>query len=737
MDESFREKLFDRLLTYCGVLKFRMSEFDVLITGGAGFIGSAIARYLLSVGKTVVCLDREDIGRLTDIDTRVHQVVGDILDAELMDTWIARCGRVIHLAALVGVDEYVTRPHEVLDVNILGTRNVLMACLKHDRPVLIASSSETYGLNTGILEEDSDRHYGSSRNHRWSYAISKTAGEHYAYALGRLGLTSAAVRYFNIYGPQLDAPGKGRVISKFLGCIRDGKPLTLVDGGHAVRTLCYIDDAAEATARLALELSPDCSYKHSAVNIGRPEPMTMRELAAVMIRLSGHQAGTVEVPGTEFFGEGFEEIPVRVPDVSKLEQVLNFTAKVGTEEGLRRTLDHWGLLAAEDSTTTIAPSPSVAQQIVPMVKPNFAPDGVLMRSFYKSLVTGQATNGGPHLRSFEEELADYLGVPDVVALSNGADALTLGLQLLNRTGKVVLPSYTFIATLNSIVTAGFEPVFCDIDPETFTMSPAALAEILDREENVACVVPVNVFGVAPDLAAISALCKAVGAEIVYDNCHGFGTEIQGQRVPDEPKLQMFSFHATKVLPAIEGGALVSADLDLLQAARQQRNHGIASYDLRRSTLGMNAKMDELRAATGRHVLRRFPPLLEQRRGYAQQLRSFFTESCHGALVPQRIPAGIHSNFQNLGVLFPAAEQFGLEKAIDTLRSNGVECRSYFNPALHCLDLFQDRYHLPVTERIWKSLLCFPIHSEMSDRDLQRIQEAAQATVESLALQPIQ
>ncbi|MCX5934379.1 MAG: DegT/DnrJ/EryC1/StrS family aminotransferase, partial [Pseudanabaena sp. LacPavin_0818_WC45_MAG_42_6] len=460
-------------------------KFDVLITGGLGFIGSAITRYLLSVDKTVVCLDTADPGRLDDLDSSVHKVIGDIMDVDLMDSWISRCDRVIHLAAVVGVDEYMTRPHEVLD--------------------------------TGILEEESDHWYGSSQNYRWCYGISKTAGEHYAYALGRLGLTAAAVRYFNIYGAKLDAPGKGRVISKFLGCIRDGKPLTLVDGGHAVRTLCYIDDAAEATARLALELSPECSFNHSAVNIGRSEPMTVRELAEMMIRLSGHKAGTVEVKGTEFFGKGFEEIPLRVPNVSKLARVLNFKAKIEPEEGLRRTLDYWGLLA-RDVPTTITPSSVATQQIIPMVKPHFAPDDALMQSFHKSLVTGQTTNGGPHLSSFEKELSDYLGVPDVVVLSNGADALTLGLKALNRQGKAVLPSYTFIATLNSIVAAGLEPVFCDIDPETFTMSPTALGEILDREDNIACVVPVNVFGVPADLAAISELCQTVGAEIVYDNC---------------------------------------------------------------------------------------------------------------------------------------------------------------------------------------------------------------------------
>lgn len=386
--------------------------------------------------------------------------------------------------------------------------------------------------------------------------------------------------------------------------------------------------------------------------------------------------------------------------------------------------------------STQPPSPSPNAGFVPMVRPDFAPDQALMQSFYDALETGRATNGGVHLRAFEQELATYLDVPDVVVLSNGADALTLGLELIGRQGKAVLPSYTFIATLNSVISAGFEPVFCDIDPDTFTLSPTALAEILDREDNVACVIPVNVFGVPPQLAAISELCQAANAEIIYDNCHGFGTEVNGQRILKEPRFQMLSFHATKVMPAVEGGALIGEDLDLLNLARQKRNHGIASGDLCQSVVGMNAKMDELRAATGRHVLSRFPAALARRRGYAQELRSFFNDACHGALIPQQVPAGVNSNFQNLGVLFPAAAEGGLSHAIDILRTHGIECRSYFNPALHCLERFQGRYSLPVTERIWQSLLCFPIHSRMGEQDLATIKSAAQAAVTEIALKPV-
>ena len=226
--------------------------------------------------------------------------------------------------------------------------------MKWERPVLLASTSETYGKNSSILSEDSDRIYGSASNHRWSYAVSKAAGEHYAYALGELGLGFAIARYFNVYGPGLDTPGSGRVVSRFLGCIRDDKPLELVDGGGAVRSFCFVDDAVEATLRLSLGLDRDSAFHGKSFNIGRADPITMRDLAGLMIRLSGHTSGTNEVPGEAFYGAGFEEIPSRTPDLTRVRKLLGFEARIRLEDGISRTLDHWGLLAWRTACRAIA-----------------------------------------------------------------------------------------------------------------------------------------------------------------------------------------------------------------------------------------------------------------------------------------------------------------------------------------------------------------------------------------------
>lgn len=695
-----------------------LKPHDLLITGAGGFIGTALVSQVIErTDFTVACVDLDFGDHPHARNPRVTYLRGDVRDADSINAWVGSSGRVIHLAAVVGVDHYLQRPLEVLDVNILGTRNVLRSCLEWHRPVVLASTSETYGKNSAVLHEDSDRLYGKASSHRWSYAVSKAAGEHYAHALGDLGLRFLIARYFNVYGAGLDAPGTGRVVSRFLGCIRDKVPLTLVDGGDAVRSFCYVDDAVDATLRLCLALDRDLAFQGQSVNVGRAEPVTIAELAATMTRLSGHTAGTRHIPGASFFGAGFEDIPQRTPDLTRLRELLGFEARVGLEEGISRTLAHWNLLVPDGLR------PAVGAPKISMVRPWFGPDGELLNAYDRCLASGQVTNNGPFVQQFEREIAHYLDVEDAVAVSSGSDALYLALRAADRTGKAILPSYTFIATLHAVLANGLEPVFCDIDEATFTLSAGCLEGVLEREDDVAVVIPVNVFGVAPDLATIAELTSPKGIEIVYDNAHGFGTEVFGVRAPYEPLAQVFSFHATKALPAIEGGAVVSRDADLMGEIRRLRNHGIRPAVVE-SSPGPNSKMDELRALTGLHGLRDFDRTLERRRHYGGRLSAFFNDSCAGTFRPQLVPKGVRSNYQNLGVVCGVEGPADLESIRADFLAHGIEARSYFNPALHHLAAFRATACLPTTDRIWRSLLCLPIHSYMSEADLERLETAA-------------
>ncbi len=357
---------------------------------------------------------------------------------------------------------------------------------------------------------------------------------------------------------------------------------------------------------------------------------------------------------------------------------------------------------------------------VPWVRPVFEVDETLISDIRVALSTGRVTNNGPHLLDFERRLASYLGVEDCVAVSSGSAALLLATRTLGINGaKAVLPSFTFMATLNAIVHGGMTPVFCDIEPDTWTLSPTHLSQLLAADPTIRLVVPVNVFGVPPDLTAIRRLLEGTAVTLMLDNAHGVGTEQEGVRCAPEPLLQTYSFHATKTLPAVEGGAVVASDPRLLADIRRLRNHGIASDPLA-STPGFNVKMSELHAAVALRSLQSLDAALARRRQYATRLRRVLSEECAAAFTAQRIPDSIHSNFQNLGVLYRGGKPEDVTAIQAMLATDGIETRRYFWPPLHDLEAYRGRSSLPVTDAVARAVLCLPLHSRMEPEVLERI-----------------
>jgi dTDP-4-amino-4,6-dideoxygalactose transaminase len=373
---------------------------------------------------------------------------------------------------------------------------------------------------------------------------------------------------------------------------------------------------------------------------------------------------------------------------------------------------------------------------VPWVRPDFEVDGALLAQIQGALVAGRVTNGGPLVQEFERCLAAYLGVEDCVAVSSGSAALLLAVQALGIPGaKAMLPSFTFIATLNALVHAGITPVFCDIEPDTWTLSPAHLARLLGADRDIRLVVGVNVFGVPPDLTSLGRAADAAGAALMLDNAHGMGTRAEGRPCAVEPKVQTYSFHATKTLPAVEGGAVVSADPRLLAEVRRLRNHGLAA-DPRASSPGFNAKMSELHAAIGLRSLRALDAAVERRRAYAERLRRTILDDCSGLFAVQRIPASVHSNFQNLGVLCRLAKAGDAARVQSKLAEAGIETRRYFWPPLHCLDGCRGPDELPVTDEVARTILCLPLHSRMEPAALERVESALRSAALELGAEDL-
>jgi UDP-glucose 4-epimerase len=309
----------------------------VLITGGAGFLGSHLTDALLSRGHEVTVLDPG-----TDFRIRHHlnnpsfQLVPDsVFNEEMMEALIYRADMVYHMAAIVGVEHYVADPYRVLQVNINGTQNVLLLAHKYNKRVVFASTSEVYGRNPRPpFDEDDDRVLGSVRKDRWCYSTSKAAAEHLCLAYRNLGLRVTILRYFNVYGPRLDRMDKGRVVTIFLGQVLRGEPVTIIGDGRQTRSFTYVEDAMRAT--LAGGLLPEAVG--GIFNVGYEKETSILELAQTMIRLSHSSSSIRFVRQEEIYDRGYEDIPRRIPRIERMKAVLGVEPRIDLEEGLRRTI---------------------------------------------------------------------------------------------------------------------------------------------------------------------------------------------------------------------------------------------------------------------------------------------------------------------------------------------------------------------------------------------------------------
>jgi UDP-glucose 4-epimerase len=311
-----------------------------LVTGGAGFLGSHLSEKLLEMGHEVTVIDLVDnkgkwkIQHLLE-NPKFRFFRGSVLDKDLMDKLVWECDTVFHFAAIVGVDHYVSNPANVLSVNIDGTKLAFDLALKYGKKIVYASTSEIYGKNDTIpFREDSDRILGPTEIDRWSYSTSKAVGEHYAFAYKNMGLRMVILRFFNIYGPRLDSIESGRVLSIFMGQLLRDKPLTVVKDGQQTRCFTYVDDAVEGIIAAATRQEAE----GEVFNIGTDKETKEHDMARLMIEIYGSDSKVEFISSEGKYGTSYEDIPRRVPDVSKAREKLGFESTTTLEEGLRYTI---------------------------------------------------------------------------------------------------------------------------------------------------------------------------------------------------------------------------------------------------------------------------------------------------------------------------------------------------------------------------------------------------------------
>lgn len=298
-----------------------------LLTGGAGFVGSHLLDQLVDRGDSVIALDDFSTGRKENIahhiqNKTVELIEGSILDADLVDELVSNSDRVFHLAAAVGVFNIVKHPLESLTINIKGSENVFEACLKHNKPVLITSSSEVYGKNTSdLLSEDSDRVGGAGQKIRWSYSDAKAIDEAMAIALHQQkGLETRIVRLFNTVGPR-QIGRYGMVVPRFVEAALKNEPLTIYGTGKQTRCFGHVSDVVDAI----LKVDGCIEAIGRPINIGVNQEISIVDLAKKVIERVGSKSVIRYQSYEEAYAQGFEDMERRVPDNKLLSQLTSWS----------------------------------------------------------------------------------------------------------------------------------------------------------------------------------------------------------------------------------------------------------------------------------------------------------------------------------------------------------------------------------------------------------------------------
>jgi dTDP-4-amino-4,6-dideoxygalactose transaminase len=316
---------------------------------------------------------------------------------------------------------------------------------------------------------------------------------------------------------------------------------------------------------------------------------------------------------------------------------------------------------------------------------------------------GWLTNNGPLVQRLEKRLAEYLGVKNIILVSNGTVALEIAYRTLDIKGFAITTPFSFVATTSSLVTNNILPIFADIDKNTFNLDPKNIEKLITP--NTSAIVPVHVFGNACEVEEIEAIANKYNLKVVYDAAHAFDVNVKDKSVLSYGDISTLSFHATKLFHSIEGGALIINDDELVQKARYLINFGIKNTE-EIPHLGTNAKMNEFEAAMGLCVLDDIEEIKEKRKdileNYIKELKNLvqFQEQNKNAT----------ENYSYFPVVFDSEEK--LLKTQKALNEKNIFPRRYFYPSLDTLEYIEPKQECEISRDISKRILCLPIYSEL-------------------------
>lgn len=358
---------------------------------------------------------------------------------------------------------------------------------------------------------------------------------------------------------------------------------------------------------------------------------------------------------------------------------------------------------------------TLASKYYPIITPTL-PDPAEISDTLRTIFESGRVTVGEQVTQFEAEVRSLVGVEHVIAVSSGTSGLMLLIRSLNLPlgSEVIVPSFTFAATAHALLWNGLKPVFCDSEPDSFTMDVAAAEKLITKRTSA--IYPVCIFGVPGDLDAYQQLAEEHGLALIYDSAQGLGSTYNGKAVGSFGMAEVFSLSPTKVVTAIEGGLVTTDDDNLAYRIRYMRDYGKAPDGEDMKWLGLSARMTEVNAAIGRWSLARLDEWIANRKTIMKRYRSRLSD------IPgidfQHIPAHCNSSRNYMVILLdPESTPITRDSLYQRLKEYGVQTKRYFYPALHNQTLYRDiepgcSARLPVAEMVADRSLALPMYSHM-------------------------
>ena len=321
---------------------------------------------------------------------------------------------------------------------------------------------------------------------------------------------------------------------------------------------------------------------------------------------------------------------------------------------------------------------------------------------------------GPEVKAFEEEFAQFVGGRRCIAVNSGTSALHLGFLAagIKPGDEVIVPSFSFAATANSVALTGAIPVFGDIDPKTFNLDPAHVETLITPRTKA--VMPVHLYGHIADMDRFEEIGKKYGLMIIEDSAQAHLASLNGRMAGEWGSVASFSFYPTKNMTSGEGGMIVTNDAEIEHQSRMLRNQGgVVRYQ--NEIVGFNNRMTDIHAAIGRVQVTKVRAWTEQRR----QNATFLDANLKGVITPYVRPGSLHS-YHQYTIRLDGVTSAARDQAIELIKAGGVGCDVYYPTPIHRLPSFNSKLDLPVTEELVKEVISIPVHPSLTQNELEQI-----------------